>query len=348
MSIPNTPGGPGPSSMNLRGAVDLSALKARAQAKNSAAQNLATQNPAANQAGAQDAAANSVNAGQTTGTGQGRPPSPYIVEVTEQVFPQLVQLSAQVPVIVAIGASWSEQAAQVISVLETIAVEQAGSVLLARVDFDTQPGIVQAFQAQGVPTIVAVLKGQPVPLFEGPLAEPQIRSYVDELLKVAQANGVTGSLDDAAAEQEAGADPVEAPLPPLHQEAFDAIEAGDYARAASAYRKALAEQPADADAKAGLAQVELLQRLENVDATVVRAAAAEAPESVEAQLAVADLDLSGGHVEDAFARLTAFIARTRGEDRETARVRLLELFDIVGTTDPRVTKARGALARALF
>lgn len=328
MTTPNIPGGPAPSSMNLHGAVDLSALKARAQAKNAPA------GPAAGGPGADGAA------------GGG---SPYIVDVTEQVFPQLVQLSAQVPVIVALGASWSDQSSQVLTVLEAIAVEQAGRILLARVDFDSQPGVAQAFQAQGVPTVVGVLKGQPVPLFEGLLAEPQIRTYVDELLKVAQANGVSGSLNDAPGGDPAAAgEPAEEPLPPLHQEAFDAIEAGDYAAAAAAYRKALAEQPADADAKAGLAQVELMQRLQEVDATAVRAEAAEAPDSLHAQLAVADLDLSGGHVEDAFARLTTFIARAAGEDREAARVRLLELFDIVGPTDPRVNKARSALARALF
>ncbi|WP_323958750.1 tetratricopeptide repeat protein [Arthrobacter sp. JZ12] len=322
MTTPNTPGGAAPSSMNLRGAVDLSTLKARAQSR------------------------------ETPGAGPGGPASagggsPFIVDVTEQVFPQLVQLSAQVPVIVAIGASWSEQSAQVLAVLEALAVEQAGRILLARVDFDGQPGVAQAFGAQGVPTVVGILKGQPVPLFEGVLAEPQVRSYLEELLKVAQANGVTGSLNNDA--QGAGAqEPADQPLPPLHQEAFDAIEAGDYAAAAAAYRKALAEQPADQDAKAGLAQVELMERLRTADATAVRTAAAESPDSVEAQLAVADLDLSGGHVEDAFARLTGFIARSSGEDRETARVRLLELFDIVGPTDPRVNKARSALARALF
>lgn len=318
--------------MNLRGAVDLSALKARAQSSNAPGSTQGAPGP---------------GGGANGGAAEGG--SAYIVDVTEQVFPQLVQLSAQVPVIVALGASWSDQSSQVLSVLEAIAVEQAGRILLARVDFDTQPGIAQAFQAQGVPTVVGILKGQPVPLFEGMLAEPQIRTYVDELLKVAQANGVSGSLNDAPAGDPAAAgEPAEEPLPPLHQEAFDAIEAGDYAAAAAAYRKALAEQPADADAKAGLAQVQLMQRLQDADAAALRAAAAEAPDSLQAQLAVADLDLAGGHVEDAFARLTSFIARSAGEDREAARVRLLELFDIIGPTDPRVNKARSALARALF
>ncbi|WP_028280760.1 tetratricopeptide repeat protein [Arthrobacter sp. H5] len=330
MTTPSNSGAFAPSSMNLRGAVDLSALKARAQAPQ----------PPIQGGGQMPADGGPANA-------QG---SAYIVDVTEQVFPQLVQLSAQVPVVVALGASWSEQSAQVLAVLETLAVEYGGRVLLARVDFDAQPQIAQAFQAQGVPTVVAILKGQPVPLFEGPTAEAQIRTYVEELMKVAEANGVTGSLNDDAGGQAAGenAEPAEVPLPPLHQEAFDAIEAGDYAAAAAAYRKALAEKPADADAKAGLAQVELMQRVEGQDAANVRNHAAENPDSVDAQLAVADLDIAGGHVEDAFARITAFIGRTAGEDRETARVRLIDLFDVVGTSDPRVSKARSALARALF
>lgn len=304
--------------MNLRGAVDLSALKARADA-------------AARPAPARQAAA---------------APSPYIVEVTEQTFPQLVQLSAQVPVVVNLRATWSEQSNQVTAVLEAAAVEFDGRILLANVDLQAQPQIAQAFQAQGAPTVVAVVKGQPVPLFEGVLPDPQIRAYLDELMKVAEANGVTGTLNDGSQPGPAGAE--EPPLPPLHQEAFDAIEAGDYAAAAGAYRRALAEQPADADAKAGLAQVELMQRVQDMDAAAVRQRGADEPDAVDAQLAVADLDLTGGHIEDAFNRIIAFIGRTFGEDRDLARKRLLELFDVVGVADPRVTKARSALARALF
>lgn len=304
--------------MNLRGAVDLSALKARADAA------------------ARPAAARQPSAG----------PSPYIVEVTEQTFPQLVQLSSQVPVVVNLRATWSEQSNQVTTVLEAAAVGFDGRMLLANVDLEAHPQIAQAFQAQGAPTVVAVVKGQPVPLFEGVLPDPQIQAYLDELMKVAEANGVTGTLNDGS--EPGPADVEEPPLLPLHQEAFDAIEAGDFAAAALAYRRALAEQPADPDAKAGLAQVELMQRVEGVDAVAVRQRAADEPDSVDAHLAVADLDLTGGHVEDAFNRVIAFIGRTSGEDKETARKRLLELFDVVGGTDPRVTKARSALARALF
>ena len=318
MSTPNhRPSPAAPSSMNLRGAIDLSALKAR---------------PAAGPAPA------------ASGAGPAPGPSPFVVEVSEQTFPQVVQLSAEVPVVIDLYSPANADSQNVSAILAAIAVEQNGRLLLARVDVDTHPQIAQAFQAIAVPTVAAVLKGQPVPLFDRLLPEEQIRALIGELMQVAASNGVNGALDSAAQ----GAPEEEAPLPPLHQEAFDAINAEDYDAAASAYRRALAEQPADAEAKAGLAQVELMARLRGADAEAIRRAGAEEPDNVQAQLAVADLDISGGHVEDAFRRIINLIGRVHGEDRETARLRLLDLFEVVGVSDPRVTKARSALARALF
>ena len=145
-----------------------------------------------------------------------------------------------------------------------------------------------------------------------------------------------------------GGAPEEAPVPPLHQEAMGAIDAGDFDGAAAAYRKALAEKPNDHDAATGLAHVELLRRTTGADLEAVRRSAAENPDSVDDQLAVADLDLTGGHVEDAFARLVALLGRTVGDDRETVRARLVELYSVVGNQDPRVAASRQALARVLF
>ncbi|MEV7892623.1 tetratricopeptide repeat protein, partial [Streptomyces cyaneofuscatus] len=84
------------------------------------------------------------------------------------------------------------------------------------------------------------------------------------------------------------------------------------------------------------------------DPNAVRKDAADNPGDVTAQLAAADLDLVGGHVEDAFGRLVEAVRRNAGDDRNTARLRLLELFEVIGPDDPRVTAARTALARVLF
>ncbi len=307
------------SQLNLRGAVDLSALRRPAPAAPNGA-------PAAS--------------GASPGSSQ-----PLRVDATEANFQDLVQLSAQIPVLFLLWSNRSLEASTLLHSLEGVVEGYAGKVVLAAADVDAFPQLAQAFQVQAIPTAVAVLKGQPVPLFEGPASDQEIRTLIDELLKVAEANGVTGSIGAGAAGAEAR------PLPPLHQAAFDAIEAGDYAAAAIAYRQALAEKPADAEAKAGLAQVELMGRLELLTATeaeAVRQRAAEEPDNIEVQLTVADLDISGGHIEDALNRIIAFIGRNFGPERETARVRLLELFDVVGISDQRVAKARQGLARVLF
>ncbi|MEO5314013.1 tetratricopeptide repeat protein [Pseudarthrobacter sp. CC12] len=318
--------------LNLRGAVDLSALKRPAAPAGPPAQGNAPSGPAAP---AQD--------GQQGGPAGG----PELkVDVTEANFQQLVELSAQVPVIFALWAPYSPESRKMVDTLDRVVASYGGRLVLGAADIEAFPQLAQAFQVQAVPTAVAVLKGQPVPLFQGAVEEQQVRSLFDELLKVAAANGVTGSLDAGGP-----ADQEPAPLPPLHQAAYDAIEAGNYAGAAEAYRQALKEMPSDHEAKAGLAQVELMDRLQSVsaqDSEALRTLAAEEPDNLGAQLGVADLDVAGGHVEDALNRLVSFIGRNFGPERETARVRLLELFEVVGAGDERVAKARQALARVLF
>ncbi|TNB71522.1 tetratricopeptide repeat protein [Arthrobacter sp. BB-1] len=319
--------------LNLRGAVDLSTLKQRPAS------------PAGT--GTPQPAAPGGAAGAAPGAPGSAPNAPELkVNVTEGNFQQLVELSAQVPVVFALWASYSPESATMLDVLERVVASYGGRLVLGAADIEAFPQLAQAFQVQAVPTAVAVLKGQPVPLFQGGADEQQVRSLFDELLKVAAANGVTGSLGAGADEDDSPA-----PLPPLHQAAYDAIEAEDYAAAAEAYRQALAAMPADHEAKAGLAQVELMARLQPLsaqDSEALRALAANEPDNLEAQLGVADLDVAGGHVEDALNRLVTFIGRNFGPERETARVRLLELFDVVGASDERVAKARQALARVLF
>jgi len=327
MSSPaSRPVPPAASQINLRGAVDLSALKQRPAP------------PAPNNA----AGAGAPQAQQAEGGPALR------VDVTEANFQSLIELSAQVPVVFTLWATYSPESTGLLDALERIIQSYGGRLVLAAADIEAIPQLAQAFQVQAVPTAVAVLKGQPVPLFQGGADEQQIRPLLDELLTVAAANGVSGNVGGGAGTSE---EPGPAPLPPLHQKAFDAIEAGDYAAAAAAYRQALAEMPADAEAKAGLAQVELMEAGAQVAVRALEALrqlAADEPDNITAQLGVADLDLAGGHVEDALNRVVAFIGRNFGPERETARVRLLELFEVVGTTDERVGKARQALARVLF
>lgn len=310
----------------LRGAVDLSALRNRPA-------------PAPVPGGESAASPASPAAGVPS----------LVVDVTDETFAQVLELSRTVPVVVDLWAEWCGPCKQLSPILERVVIELGGRLVLAKVDVDANPQLSQAFRAQSIPMVVALVAGQPVPLFTGAVPEQQVREVFAQLLQLAAQNGVTGSVSvepDASADAPDG--PVEPPLPPLHAEAFEAIEAGDYPRAITAYEKALAENPRDAEARAGLGQVRLLDRVQGVDLQAARAAAAAGPTDVAAQFAVADLDLAGGHVDDAFGRLLDLFAQLPDEDRAPVRERLLELFSLVGDADPRVLRARGRLASLLF
>lgn len=279
-------------------------------------------------------------------------PGGFVVDTTEATFQQVIEQSMEVPVVVLLWVSTDEANARLATLLGQIVDGHAGAMLLARVDVQAYPQIAQAFQVQGVPTVVAVLAGQPVPLFQGAAEESQVREVLDQVLAAAEANGITGRLTaagDPATEPALEQQPEPEPeLPPLHQKAFDAIAADDLGTAIGAYRQALKENPKDADAAAGLANVELLDRTSRMTLEAVRRAAADSPDDVRAQLDVADLDLAGGKVDDALGRLIELVARAGGDDREALRVRLVDYFTILGPEDPRVGPARRALANALY
>jgi len=198
-----------------------------------------------------------------------------------------------------------------------------------------------------VPTVAAVIGGRPLQLFVGLPEESEIRQVLDQVLEVAKQQNITGTVPVADADG-VEPEPVEEPLPPHHQEAFDAISAGDYATAIAEYQLAITQNPRDALAVAGLAQVSLLARLEGTTADEIRSAAASAPTDVNAQLAVADLDISGGHVDDAFLRLLELFPTLDADGKNLVRTRLLDHFEVVGIDDPRVIAARRRLTALLY
>jgi putative thioredoxin len=270
-----------------------------------------------------------------------------VVDVDEASFPALVQSSTEHPVVVVLWSPRSEASATVAADLASLADEDAGRWQLARIDAEANPQVAQAFQAQSVPTVVAVLAGQPLPLFQGAYPRDQVRAVLDQVLAAAEANGITGRVAPSTGEAPQEPEP-EPELPPLHQAAYDAIERDDLAAASAAYEQALKENPRDALARAGLAQVGLLERTRDADLQAARDAAAQDPTDVDAQLAVADLDILGGKVEDAFARLVDVLRTTAGPERERVRVRLVDLFEVIGGDDSRVIAARRAMASALY
>ena len=283
--------------------------------------------------------------GQQPGGGGG---VSYVLEVSDQNFQDVVQSSMQHVVVLNLWSPRSEQSVAFTGLLAGIVNGLGGSILLAQVDVDANPGVGQALQVQGVPALFGLVAGQPVPLFQGTADEPQIRQVFGELVKLGDQHGVTGTAQPVGSAPAASPEPQEPPEDPRFAAADEAFAAGDLDLAAAEYEKVQAQYPADAEVAERLAGVRLMSRTAGADLQQARDAAADAPDDLAAQLLVADLDVSGGHVDDAFDRLIQLISRLPADEREGVRERLIELFTVVGLTDPRVATARRALARALF
>lgn len=285
------------------------------------------------------------SAGGGSGGAAGGKSGLYTIDVTDQTFQKdVAERSLNVPVVIDFWADWCQPCKQLGPILEKLADEYAGRFVLAKVDIDANPQIAQAMQIQSIPLVAAALRGQLIPLFQGAQPEAQVRAAIDQLLQVAVANGVAGRSEPVSAGREAAA----AGPDPRYAEATAALERGDLDGAIAAYQKLVDENSRDEQATAGLARAKLLKRVRGMDAAEVRATAAAKPEDAQAQCAAADLEMAGGHVVDAFHRLVETVKRTTGEERDTARLHLLELFEAVGQSDPRVHKARQALTAALF
>jgi len=297
----------------LRGAVDLGALAAARQAQEQAA------------ARKSDPTASKV-----------------IIDVTEATFEtDVIAASQSVPVIVDLWATWCGPCKQLSPILEKLAVEYAGRWVLAKVDVDAQPQIAAAFRVQSIPTIVAVIGGQVLPMFQGALPEPQVRQYLDEVMRVAEQAGVAGSVAGDAPPA-----PEQPQEDPRWDQAADAIEAGDWDGAVALYEQLRGVDPEQA--QAALAQVALARRTDGVDALAAVAAADADPGDLDKAKAAADVEVARGEAAAAFDRLLAVVRDSTGEQKTLARDALVELFGLVGDADPAVISARTKLANALF
>jgi putative thioredoxin len=271
----------------------------------------------------------------------------YVAEVTEQSFEaETIRKSLKHPVVVEFYSPRVATGQQLSNALIEIANAAGGKFLLARLNVDTAPGIVQALGLQAVPTVIALINGQLAPLFQGVLPKDQVQAAIDQLLKAAVANGMVGRADPVGSESSAGAEP-EPAEDPRYAAADAALERGDFAAAREEFDKLLQTNPNDAGALAGKAQAGLFARAAMLDPKSTLAAA-DATDDLNAQLAAADVEIINGQAEAAFARLIGLIKQLSGDQRDLTRVRLLELFETLGNTDERVLKARRDLMTALF
>lgn len=271
-----------------------------------------------------------------------------VIDVTDATFnAEVIDRSRSVPVLVDFWADWCQPCKQLGPILEKLATESGGRWVLAKVDIDANPALAQQLSrmgVQGIPFVAAVVAGQMLPVLNGAAPESQVRQVLDQLFDALRQQGMmpegAGEAPDGEQDEPAG--------DPVQLEAESALQRGDLDAAASAFGKLLQARPGDPYAKSGLALVELQRRVRGHDAEQVRKDAAGDPRDVRAQLAVADIDIAEGRVDEAFDRLIGTVKRTSGDDREAARKHLIELFDLLPADDPRVAKARRRLASALF
>lgn len=268
----------------------------------------------------------------------------YVTQVTEADFQAVAAKSAQYPVILEFHSARDPRGAAVSAALAELVNAAGGKFLLGRVDVDAEPRVAQALGVQAVPTVVAVIGGQLAPLFQGTKTRDEIAALLDQIAQLAIANGMTGRAQPVAAAVPGGAPAGN----PRFAKADAALEAGDFARAVDEFDALLKETPGDAEAMAGRAQAALLLRSATFDAAEISRRAEADPGDVAAQLDAADLDVINGRYAEAFDRLLGLAAQVPAEDRDPIRVRLLELFEVVGRAEPVVLKARRRLASVLF
>ncbi len=251
---------------------------------------------------------------------------PLITAGDESTFNDIVSTSRTVPVLVVLWSPRGLNAHAALDVLEGLAREYAGRFQLVEIDADASPSIVQAFQAQSLPTVVALVGGRPVPLFQGAPIREQVTPVLDELLQVAAQMGVTGAVAVTAQD-------TQKPTPDDYLPALAAQDAGDLDGAVAAWEKVVERNPRDEDAKAHLSRARL---------------AARSADAADDPAARADAAFEAGDQEGAFDLLLGVIADAAdAEERDRARLRLLDLFRVAGATEA-VKAARRRLSTLLM
>jgi putative thioredoxin len=235
--------------------------------------------------------------------------------------------------------AWSSRSSQSKEILETLGkLEKAdnGAWLLGTVDVDSQPQVAQALQIKSVPVAIAIIAEQLLPLFESVPPADQVRLVINKLLELASQKGVGAAPEG----------PTEIPMEVEEEAAYAAMEKGDYKAAKISYEAWLKRKPNEQVAVVGLSQVNLMLRIEGLDPELTLKNAKD--DDLTSQLMCADIQVASGDYEAAFDRLLKVIKSMAGEDRDKAKMHLISLFNLVDPADPRLIKARAALASALF
>lgn len=257
----------------------------------------------------------------------------FVTQVTESTLQTLVKVSGTVAVVLEFFAETPD------AILEQVIRAKSGKLMLARVNASTEPRVAQAFGVKSYPSIFALVKGQPVPVAEGPLTEAQYLSIVDQLIAGASAQGVAGLLVEGEVED------IVPELPKPLQEALALVDSGEVDKAHELLTKLKNENPKDAPTSALLAQVNLMKRTMDCDHEVILASQ---PTTFEEAIMLADVLIAIGDFPSGFEIMLSLYPQVQPDNKEIIKTRMLEYFEIGGPKDEAVKSARARLATLLY
>ena len=263
-------------------------------------------------------------------------PTVGIPVTQENLVTDFVSKSKEKVVVLLAWSTRSSQSKEILEILGKLEVADKDAWLLGTVDVDSQPQVAQALQIKSVPVAIAIVAEQLLPLFESVPPADQVRLVINKLLELASQKGV-GSAPQG---------PTEIPMEAEEEAAYAAMEKGDYKAAKLSYEAWLKRKPNEQVAIVGLAQVNLMIRIDGLD-PVLTLQNAKA-DDLTSQLMCADIQIASGDLSGAFDRLLAVIKSNTGDQRDKAKAHLIALFNLVDPTDSRLVKARGELASVLF
>ena len=263
-------------------------------------------------------------------------PMPGVAVTQENLVSDFVSKSKEQVVVLLCWSPRSAQSKEILDILGKLESADKGAWLLGTVDVDSQPQVAQALQVKAVPIAIAIVAEQLLPLFESVPQIDQVRLVINKLLELASQKGV-GKAPEALAE---------IPLEPEEQAAYAALEKSDFKAAKIAYESWLKRKPNEQVAVIGLAQVNLMLRVEGLDPELTLKSARS--DDLTSQLMCADIEIATGNNEAAFARLLNVIRSFSGEEKDKAKLHLIQLFNLVNPSDPSLLKARNELASLLF
>ena len=263
-------------------------------------------------------------------------PMPGVAVTQENLVSDFVSKSKEQVVVLLCWSPRSAQSKEILDILGKLESADKGAWLLGTVDVDSQPQVAQALQVKAVPIAIAIVAEQLLPLFESVPQIDQVRLVINKLLELASQKGV-GQAPEALAE---------IPLEPEEQAAYAALEKSDFKAAKIAYESWLKRKPNEPAAVIGLAQVDLMLRVDGLDPELTLKSAKS--DDLTSQLMCADIEIATGNNEAAFTRLLNVIRSFSGDEKEKAKLHLIQLFNLVNPSDPSLLKARNELASLLF